>query len=84
MKSADLEIIREIIETSVQASVKATVNGKIDRMNDKLDAHIKTHEEDWKELKPVVQGITGARIIGNLLKWCGGIALAYLAIRKYL
>lgn len=80
MKEEQLNLIRD----DIKETITTVVNGKIDRLTVKIDDHILKHEADWEEIKPFVQGVVGARIIGGLLKWVAGIAGAWILIRQFL
>jgi len=80
MKQADLQLLQELIETTI----KSTVNGKIDRLTEKVEEYQKKHNEDMDEIKPFLQGVAGAKVLGSGLKWIAGIAIAYLTIKAFL
>lgn len=65
---------------SLQATVRETVNGKIDHLREDLKDHMERHDKQWEQIRPVVEGLQGARVIGGTFKWLGGIALTAAAL----
>lgn len=43
----------------IAEAVKVTVNGKIDKISTKLDEHIQQHEQDRKDLQPMIEAFKG-------------------------
>jgi hypothetical protein len=85
----------QFIEERIRAAVKETVNGKIDTLkrtndegmaaiNTKIAEHNSIHEADMKEIKPVIQFVSGTKMLGEIIKWIAGVALAWAAIRGFL
>ena len=60
--------------------IRHTVNGKIDKLDAKLQVHMDKHDEQWDQVRPVVEGFQGAKVVGNSFKWLGGIALTAAAL----
>ena len=92
MTEKELTLIQELIVASVnkavpdavEPAIKKYVNGKIDNLTERLNTHIETHGQDMEELKPIIQGITGAKILGSLLTWMAGIAGAWLVLKGFI
>lgn len=70
------KVIKEVIQT--------VVNGKIDRMSQKLDDHVIQHQGEMEDLRPIIEAYKGSKIVGELIKWVGGIAIAWLAFKNVL
>lgn len=82
------EEILHTIREEIRETIKTVVNGKIDKMDKKLDAqaemnrqHNIKHEADMEEIKPMIQLLSGGKVLGNGIKWVAGVGIAYLAIR---
>lgn len=72
---------RKIMCETIEAVVRKTVNGKIDGIKQDIKDHNTKHEADMQEIKPLLQVFAGGRVIGNLLTWVSGVAVAYLMIK---
>ena len=55
----------------------------LSRLDIKLDAHIAEHKEDMQELKPVLQGLSGVKVFGHLVRWFGAVVAAVLVIKHF-
>lgn len=82
----DLYNDENIVEI-IRQTIKETVNGKIDRIEKKLDEHNAKHEEDMREIRPVIKEFKERQIrdafllqTGERIKWTGGVLLALAAL----
>ena len=80
----------------IQETIVKTVNGKIDVLTKNVeemklcqDRHIDDHNTAMEKInqhiakvEPFLQGANGIRALGSVLKWLGGLAVAWLAIEK--
>lgn len=87
LKTVREEIIKAVGMT-VPPSIEKVVNGHIRALSAKLDDHIVEHKNDIAEVKgfmdemrPVIQGAKGVKLLGEGLKWFSGIAAAYLIFK---
>ena len=83
----DAEQFRQFQEEStknIREVIQTVVNGKIDRMSQKLDDHITQHQGEMESLLPIIEAYKGSKILGELAKWVGGIAIAWLAFKNVL
>ncbi len=91
------EILHSIRE-EIRETIKTVVNGKIDHLKEIIDAHNMSHELDMvmvrknmeetkahiEEVKPILQGLNGAKLLGTGLKWLAGVGVAWIALRAIL
>lgn len=68
---------------STKDVIKETVNGKIDDMREDLADHIKKHDASMKVILPLIEGISGARVIGKLIFWIAALVVAWTVIRNF-
>lgn len=78
-----VEVIRDTIEKKV--------NGRVEALHVKIDSHNEKHEEDMKEVRehikkvePFLQGVAGAKLLGDMGKWLVGLGVIWLAIKGVL
>lgn len=76
-------MIIKAVGTAVPEAVTKSVNGKIDGMRSDLKDHTDKHDEQWKQVAPFVQGVSGAKILAKGLTWLSGIAAAWIVIRSF-
>lgn len=91
------EILHSIRE-EIRETIKTVVNGKIDHLKEIIDAHNMSHELDMvmvrknleetkahiEEVKPYLEGLSGAKLLGTGLRWLAGVGVAWIALRAIL
>ena len=84
MNAEQFKIFQEETKKAIESTIRVVVNGKIDLMTQKLDDHVAQHEGEMEDLRPIIEAWRGSKILGELLKWLGGLAIAYLALKNSL
>lgn len=81
---------REFLEC-IEKTIEKKVNGRIESLHSKVDAHNERHEQDMVEVKdhikkvePFLQGVAGAKLLGDAGKWLVGLGVIWLAIKGVL
>lgn len=82
MTDEDRKIMRDEITVSVKAAVKEMVNGKLDPNSPTFA--MKDIYQHMEETRPLLEAYKGSKMLGELIKWLGGIALAWLAFKNVL
>ena len=70
-------------EVSTKTVVKETVNGKIDKMHSMVEEHVKRDDERWEEIKPIIEGIQGTRIVGKVFLWMAALGVAWMSFKNF-
>ena len=84
----------QVIRSEIREAVKTTVNGKIERLQQTNDSgmaeirrqiaeHNASHEKDMQEIKPMMQFVAGGKVLGDVIKWLGAVAMAYIALKGF-
>ena len=94
MKQDEKKELKDLLEQtiiSVRDSASPSLSTVIFQMTEKLDIHIKTHEEDIKDLKrdiaelktsvePAVSAIDTANTLKKGITWLAGLIIAFSVI----
>lgn len=97
MTEEELAQLEERLANRLAIAVKETVNGKIDKIDARqreymaLNAeHNEKHEEQMKaihahieEVQPILDGLRGVKVIGNVWKWLMGLGVTALIAKLY-
>ena len=92
--AVDTDLLK-VIREEIRESVKTTVNGKIERLQQTNDAgmaeirrqiaeHSASHEKDMQDIKPVIQFVAGGKILGEVIKWLGAVAIGWIALKGFI
>lgn len=83
MTPKQLQELEAHLVASLAGTVKTVVNGKIDKIDAKLSAHIEEHRADTLELKGILELKRGAKVLGEIGKWLGSLAVFGYIIKWY-
>ena len=68
MEPEVLQVIRD--------TIKQTVNGKIDHLTQMMEEHNEKHEQDMRDIKPIIEAYNSVSVVGNGIKWVAGVGTA--------
>ena len=82
------EEIERLLER-VEAVIQTKVNGRIESLHHKVDEHNAKHEMDMadvrehmKNVSPILEGLQGAKVIGEAMKWLAGVVAAWILFHE--
>lgn len=73
-----------MIVKATEQAVEKTVNGKINALRGEVSSFQLDMREHIEKTAPVLEGLAGAKILGETLKWLAGIAAAWILLSTFI